>query len=137
MPIRFDTDSDIVQRRGRQTLEQAAEAVRNHYRYVVIQGNCSLDEAMRDPSSGDELSFRRALAVRRVLESYGIAKSRLRIVVCGPHEKLNDLKVPDRQVALVTLGSYYLPTEMDVIDDRDIDSLESPGDKKKEAPSGH
>ena len=116
-PIRFGRNSDEIPKTAFPDLDQVAELIRHHYRIIVIQGHCSAEEASRDAIRGHDLSFRRAVAVKIALEARGVASSRLRIVSCANHESTKDLKSPDRQLVVVTLGQYFLPTEHDVLED--------------------
>ena len=136
-PVRFTRDSDALSRPIRAELELVAEVIRHHYRMIVIQGHCSQDEASRDPQEGHDLSFRRGLAVRAALEDYGVGAARMRIVSCGSHEKLNDIGANDHQVVVVTMGSYFLPTDLDVIDETPLDQLAKPEAAKAPAHGGH
>lgn len=120
-PIRFARNSDVIPKSAATDLDQVAEVVRHHYRMIVIQGHCSQEEAYRDPAGGHDLAFRRALAVKIALESRGIAAARLRLVSCASHESTATLKSPDRQLVVVTLGSYFLPTDNDVLNDEGMD----------------
>lgn len=124
-PIRFARNSDAIPRSADNDLEEIAEIVRHHFRIIVIQGHCSQEEAYRDAAGGHDLSFRRALAVKIALEARGISASRLRIVSCAAHESSAVLKSPDRQLAVVTLGTYFLPTENDILDG-DLNGAQSP-----------
>lgn len=121
-PIRFGRNSDVIPKSASADLDEVAEVVRHHYRIIVIQGHCSQEEASRDAAGGHDLSFRRALAVKIALESRGVGASRLRIVSCAAHESSTVLKSPDRQLVVVTLGSYFLPTENDVLEEESIDA---------------
>ena len=116
-PIRFGRNSDEISKTALLDLDEIAEVIRHHYRIIVIQGHCSQEEASRDAIRGHDLSFRRAVAVKIALEARGVAPSRLRIVSCANHESTKDLKSPDRQLAVVTIGQYFLPTEHDVLED--------------------
>ena len=116
-PVRFARNSDVVPKSAQADLDEIAEIVRHHYRMIVIQGHCSQEEAYRDPAGGHDLSFRRAIAVKIALETRGVAAARLRLVSCAAHESMSVLKSPDRQLVVVTLGTYFLPTEQDVLDD--------------------
>ncbi len=136
-PVRFARDSVTLSKSIKAELEQVAEVIRHHYRMIVIQGHCSQDEASRDPQEGHDLSFRRGLAVRAALEDYGVGAARMRIVSCGSHEKLNDIGANDHQVAVVTMGSYFLPTDFDVIDERPIEKSPKPAAAKAPAHGGH
>ena len=114
-----------------ENIEQAAEVVRHHYRSIVIQGHCSQEEAEVDSLGGDDLSIRRALAIKTALMNHGVAASRLRIVSCSCNEPLKELKTPDRQVAIVTIGSYFLPTDRDVMDEGKFRSVDEETTPKK------
>jgi chemotaxis protein MotB len=132
-PIRFARNSAILSSSANDNLEQIAEVVRDHFRSIVIQGHCSEEEAASDPEDGHELSFRRAIAVRNALrDKFGVAAKRMRIVSCSSHEPLKELKSPDRQVALVTIGEYFLMSEGDAIDE---DPIPGPAEDKK--PTSH
>jgi outer membrane protein OmpA-like peptidoglycan-associated protein len=133
-PIRFARNSDVVPKSEHADLDEIAEVVRHHYRMIIVQGHCSQEEASRDAAGGHDLAFRRALSVKIGLESRGVAASRLRIVSCAAHESMEVLKSPDRQLAVVTLGTYFLPTENDVLDGE----IQSEGeDKKPTSNHGH
>ena len=103
----------------------------------MIQGHCSDEEALHDRSGGDDLAFRRAMAVKEVLVSQGISAWRLCPVVCGAHESPRTLKSQDRQIVIVTLGSYYLPTEHDVIDEGHAPKVDGPDPSNASGHGGH
>lgn len=133
-PIRFARDSATIPKSAMENVEQIAEVVRHHFRMIVIQGHCSQEEAVHDSLEGDDLALRRAIAVKTLLKNLGVSASRLRIVSCGSSEPLKNLKSPDRQLVVVTLGAYFLPTDNDVIDEGLI-AKEVPENTKKD--SGH
>lgn len=120
-PIRFARNSDIVPRSSQEDLDQIAEVIRHHYRMILIQGHCSQEEAYRDAAGGHDLAFRRAMAVKNALEARGVAAARLRLVSCANHESMNVVKSPDRQLVIVTLGSYFLPSDDDHISEELLD----------------
>ena len=130
--VRFARNADVVPKSANADLDEIAEIVRHHYRMIVVQGHCSQEEAHRDPAGGHDLAFRRALAVKIALESRGVAATRLRLVTCAAHESMSVLKSPDRQLAVVTLGTYFLPTEEDVLQEESLDD-----DKEQHATQGH
>lgn len=132
-PIRFAKNSDVVPKSALADLDEIAEMVRHHYRMLVIQGHCSQEEAYRDAAGGHDLSFRRALAVKIALESRGVAATRLRIVSCASHESMTVLKSPDRQLVVVTMGTYFLPTENDVLEG----AIDDDAIKKHPSTHGH
>lgn len=110
-PVYFAKNSAKLPTDSAADLDQIGELIRHHFRAVVIQGHCSPEEAEQDPSGGHELAFRRAVAVRQALESRGIAASRLRLVSCASHSVPNGLAADDKQLAVVTMGNYLLPTD--------------------------
>lgn len=110
-PIFFAKNSTKLPEDSVSDLEQIGELIRHHYRAVVIQGHCSPEEAAEDPSGGHDLAFRRALTVRQALEDRGIAASRLRLVSCASHATPKGLEAADKQLVVVTMGSYLLPTD--------------------------
>jgi outer membrane protein OmpA-like peptidoglycan-associated protein len=116
-PIRFARDSASIPKTASENLEQIAEVVRHHFRTIVIQGHCSQEEARHDSLEGDDLALRRAIAVKTALKNLGVGSSRLRIVSCSSNEPLKNLKSPDRQLVVVTIGAYFLPTDNDVLDE--------------------
>jgi outer membrane protein OmpA-like peptidoglycan-associated protein len=122
-PIRFSRNSDVIPKSALADLEQIAEVIRHHYRMIVIQGHCSPEEAYRDSAGGHDLSFRRALAVKIALESLGVASARLMQVTCANNQPLTTVKTPDRQLVVVTLGTYFLPTDNDTLSE---ESMEAP-----------
>lgn len=130
-PFYFDRNSAVISDLSEENLEQIAEVVRPHYRMLVIQGHCSQEEARIDPEGGHSLSFRRALAVKNVLRKHGVAEKRLQIVSMSSNAAPNTLKSVDRQLVIVTLGTYFLPTENDVLDERSIDK------KDESTPPSH
>lgn len=121
-PIRFARDSASIPKSASENLEQIAEVVRHHFRMIVIQGHCSQEEAVHDSLEGDDLALRRAIAVKTALKNYGVAASRLRIVSCSSNEPMKNLKSPDRQLVVVTIGSYFLPGDNDILDEGTIPS---------------
>ncbi len=136
-PIRFARDSALISKSSSENLEQIAEVVRHHFRMVVIQGHCSQEEAEHDPQDGDDLAFRRAIAVKAALRNHGVAASRLRIVSCSSHETLKTLKSPDRQLVIVTLGAYFLPTDNDVIDEGNLVPINDDTPPQSSSHGGH
>lgn len=134
-PIRFGRNSDVIPKSANADLDEIAEIIRHHYRMIVIQGHCSQEEAHRDAAGGHDLAFRRALAVKIALESRGVASTRLRLVTCAAHESMTALKSPDRQLAVVTLGTYFLPTDNDVLQEESISKEAEP--KKADSSHGH
>lgn len=113
-PFYFERDSDVISDVSEENLQLISAVVRQHYRMIVIQGHCSQEEARND--RGDDLTFRRAKAVKEILKKYGVAERRLNIVALSSNATPNTLKSEDRQLVIVTLGSYFLPTANDVID---------------------
>jgi chemotaxis protein MotB len=109
-PVRFSRSSAVIPKSADGDLNEIAEVVRHHFRAIIVQGHCSQEESAHDSLEGHDLSFRRALAVKVALEARGVAASRLRIVSCGAHESLSEIKSPDRQLVVVTLGAYFLPS---------------------------
>jgi len=136
-PIRFKTNSDVLPSGVDQELELIAEAVRNHFRTIIVHGNCTEEEASRDGAGGDDLAFRRALAVKNKLKSLGIANSRISIVSQSCNAKLEHLKTTDRKLALVTLGEYFLPGNKDLISDNVIQDDEPKKESDSKSHSGH
>jgi outer membrane protein OmpA-like peptidoglycan-associated protein len=130
-PVRFARNSDVVPKSAASDLDEIAEIVRHHYRMIVIQGHCSQDEAYRDAAGGHDLAFRRALSVKIALESRGVASARLRIVSCAAHEAISTLKSPDRQLVVITLGTYFLPTENDLLEEK------IPGEEQETPPTSN
>ena len=110
-PVYFAKNSTKLPDDSAADLEQIGELIRHHYRAVVIQGHCSPEEAAEDSSGGHDLAFRRAVAVRQALEGRGIAASRLRLVSCASHAAPKGLAAADKQLAVVTMGNYLLPTD--------------------------
>jgi len=110
-PVYFTSHSTKVPSTASQDLEQIAELIRHHYRAVVIQGHCSPEEAKQDPSGGHDLAFRRAVALKMALEDRGIAASRLRLVTCSFHAVPPGLEAKEKQLAVVTMGNYMLPSD--------------------------
>jgi len=135
-PIRFDRNSDVVTKSMASDLDQIAEVIRHHYRVVLIQGHCSPEEATRDGMQGHDLSFRRAAAVKIALQSRGVAAARMRIVSCANHEALKDLKANSRQLVVVTIGEYLLPSENEILQD-DIPPLDTKPSPKDGSHGGH
>lgn len=114
-PVFFVENSAKVPTNSSADLDQVAELIRHHYRAVVIQGHCSPEEAAQDSSGGHDLAFRRAVALRKELEGRGIAASRLRLVSCASHSVPKGLEAADKQLAVVTMGGYLLPTDDDTL----------------------
>jgi chemotaxis protein MotB len=121
-PIFFAEHSSKIPAASAADLDQIAELVRHHFRAVVIQGHCSPEEALQDPSGGHDLAFRRTVAVRQALEDRGIAASRLRLVSCASHATPKRLAAADKQLAVVTMGNYLLPTDDDSLAEPSIPS---------------
>lgn len=136
-PFYFDKGSARITNVSRENLAEIAEITAGHWRRIVIQGHCSDEEALHDRLGGDDLAFRRAMAVKDVLVSQGISAWRLCPVVCGAHESPKTLKSQDRQIVIVTLGSYYLPTEHDVIDDGRVPKVDAPDPAAASGHGGH
>ena len=133
-PIRFAQNSAVIPKATIENIEQIAAIVRHHFRMVVIQGHCTESEAERDPENGHDLAYHRALAVCAALRNHGVAATRLRVVSCSSYEPLKNLNSTDRQLAVVTLGSYFLPTDNDVIEDK---TLNTKDEVKSPQKSGH
>lgn len=131
-PMYFAKNSTKLPADSAADLDQIGELIRHHYRAVVIQGHCSPEEAIQDPSSGHDLAFRRALAVRQALEDRGIAASRLRLVSCASHAAPQGLEAADKQLAVVTMGNYLLPT-----DDRSLAEPSIPTQQVKSRSGPH
>lgn len=112
-PIVFAKNSTKIPPEAAADLDEAAEIIRHHFKAIVIQSHCSPEEASEDPSGGHDLTFRRATAVRQALEDRGIAASRIRLVSCSSHSAPPKLKGSDRQLVVLTMGSYLLPTDAD------------------------
>ena len=85
----------------------------------------SPEEAVQDPSGGHDLTFRRAVSVRQALESRGIAASRLRLVTCAAHAVPKGLAATDKQLSVVTMGNYLLPTDDNAMSEPSIPTLQS------------
>lgn len=131
-PFYFERDSAELNDVSEENLQEIAEVVRQHYRMIVIQGHCSQEEAKN--GRGDELSYRRAAAVKGILQKYGVAEKRLAIVALSSNASPNTVKSDDRQLAIVTIGSYFLPTINDVID---TDPMMKKEDEAPPAQGGH
>lgn len=131
-PIRFARNRADIPKNAMENLEQIAEVVRHHYRTIVVQGFCSQEEADQDPLEGDELCIKRTLAVKAVLKKdFGVSASRIRIISCGPTDPANDLKSPDRQLVIITLGDYFLPSKVPGDDGPMSFNEDSPSTPKK------
>lgn len=135
-PIRFERNSEVIPKSAGVDLDQIAEVIRHHYRVIVIQGHCSAEEASRDALQGHDLSFRRAVAVKLALQSRGVGAARLRIVSCANHESPQELKSLNRQLVVVTIGAYLLPSENDVLED-DLPKPEPKSGAKAGSHGGH
>lgn len=136
-PFYFEKGSARITNLSRENLAEIAEITAGHWRRIVIQGHCSDEEALHDRLGGDDLAFRRAMAVKEVLVTQGISAWRLCPVVCGAHESPKTLKSQDRQIVIVTLGQYYLPTEHDVIDDSPAQKVDGPDPANASGHGGH
>ncbi len=86
--IPFDDGSAEISADAREHLTDAAAQLVGQ-RYVVdVRGNVSAAEAAMTPDRGMELSFKRSLAVARVLEENGLKWRQLRIVAGGDSYRL-------------------------------------------------
>jgi chemotaxis protein MotB len=110
-PVYFAANSIKVPTTAASDLDEIAALIRHHYRAVVVQGHCSPDEAKQDPTEGHDLAFRRAVALKKALEDRGVAASRLRLVTCSFHAVPPGLESKEKQLAVVTMGNYLLPSE--------------------------
>ena len=135
-PIRFDRNSDVVAKSMASALDQIAEVIRHHYRVILVQGHCSPEEAARDGMQGHDLSFRRAVADKHALQSRGVAAARMRITSCANHESPKNLKANSRQLVVVTIGEYLLPSENEILED-ELPSLDTKPAKKDGSHGGH
>lgn len=135
-PVFFEQGSSRLTGDWKANLEEVAENIRHHYKEVIIQGHCSPDEAAQDPLGGDELTFRRALAVKRALKDLGIAAKKLRPVPLSSNCMPSTLSPEDRQLAVVSMGSYLLPSGGDVLDDPRFLPKED-ADSKTSSHGGH
>ena len=133
-PFYFERGSAEITDVSEENLQEIAEVVRHHYRMILIQGHCSQEESDNDREGGHELTYRRALAVRNILRKYGVAEKRLDVVSLSSNHTPKTLKSADRQVVIVTLGAYFLPTDNDVIDDGPIPAADEP---KPASHGGH
>ena len=133
MAIKFGRDSADILDSNSELLEEIAEAVRHHFRDVIVQGHCTAEEAMNDPLEGDEIAFHRAMAVKRALVARGVAARRLYAVSLSNNASVSALPAKDRQVAIVTIGSYFLPSDKDIVSDGTINTK----DKAPAKPSAH
>lgn len=115
-PIEFDFNSSLITRQADEKLQEIAEIVRHHFRTIVLQGHCSPEEAQYDSEDGHKLTCARANAVRKALKKYGVAETKLAVVSLSSHATPEYLKSEDRQLVIVTIGDYMLPTKRDVID---------------------
>lgn len=122
-PIDFDFNSAVLTKDADEKLQEIAEIVRHHFRTVVLQGHCSPDEAELDPEGGHKLTCARANAVRNALRKYGVAETKLAVVSLSSHSAPKNLRPEDRQLVIVTIGTYLLPTKDDIIDSGSTSSL--------------
>ena len=136
-PFHFAKNSAKLTDVSKGNLEEIAEVIRHHYRMIIIQAHCSDEEAAKDALGGDDLTFRRAIAVKQILEDQGVAAWRLRPVLCSSHESRKALNTTNRQIVIVTLGSYYLPNEHDVVDEGNMPSPDEAAPAKDSGHGGH
>lgn len=130
-PVYFAQHSPKLPSSSAADLDQIAEIIRHHFRAIVIQGHCSPEEAAQDPTGGHDLTFRRAAAVKRALEDRGVAASRLRLVTCASHAVPMGLDSSEKQLVVVTMGNYLLPTDNDTLAEP---SIPSPQTKSRNGP---
>ncbi|MBM4107647.1 MAG: hypothetical protein FJ255_02365 [Phycisphaerae bacterium] len=81
--VPFEDGSDLLSQSARDVIEDTAQRLRGLNWIVELRGHASPSEALRDPDKGLELSYRRALAVRRVLVESGVRREQLRVVAIG------------------------------------------------------
>jgi outer membrane protein OmpA-like peptidoglycan-associated protein len=134
-PIDFDFNSAIIAPDSDERLQEIAEIVRHHFRLIVIQGHCSPDEAEYDPEGGHKLTCARANAVRNGLRKYGVAEKRLTIVSLAANAAPPSVNPEDRQLVIVTIGEYLLPTKNDLIDTGSTANMTD--DKPPSSHGGH
>ena len=108
-PIFFGKSSSDIPLQSEDTLDQIADVVRHHYRILLIQGHCSIEERRMDPVGGHDLAFRRALAIGQALEKRGIAAARIRVVSCADNETPDETPDNLKHRAVIQLGNWYLP----------------------------
>lgn len=108
-PVFFAEGSSNIPLQSEDTLDQIADVVRHHYRILLIQGHCSLEESRNDPAGGHDLAFSRALAIGRALEKRGIAAARIRVISCADNDTPKETQDNLKHRAVIQLGSWYLP----------------------------
>lgn len=116
-PIIFEESSADIPLNWEPQVDEIATVLRHHFRQIVIQGHCSLAESERDPQGGHEIAFRRALAVKTALQQRGIAASKMRLVSCAHYDTFRESKSTIQRRAVVTLGTYYLPGQDQLMED--------------------
>jgi flagellar motor protein MotB len=86
--IPFDDGSAELSADSRRTLAEAASQLVGQRFVVDVRGHVSAAEAAMTQDQGMDLSFRRAVAVARVLEENGLKRRQLRIVAAGDSWRL-------------------------------------------------
>lgn len=86
--VEFDTDSAEVPPSGRTILLDASKKLKDSGYIIEIRGHASPFEARRDYDRANDLAYKRAMAVARVLIESGIKKETLSVVSRGSFDLL-------------------------------------------------
>lgn len=108
-PVLFKQNSAEIPLEWEEVLDDIATVVRHHYRILLIQGHCSLQERRTDVEGGHDLAFRRAQAIGKALEVRGIAAGRIRLISCADNDTPDETAEDLRYRAVIQLGNWYLP----------------------------
>jgi outer membrane protein OmpA-like peptidoglycan-associated protein len=81
--VPFEDDADVLTESGRARAEQIGVLLKGMRFVLEIRGHASPSEAMRDPERANQLAFRRAMAVARVLETQGVTWEQMRVSSAG------------------------------------------------------
>lgn len=86
--VEFDTDSAEVPPMGRSVLQDAAKKLKDRGYIIEVRGHASPFEARRDYDRANDLAYKRAMAVARVLIESGVKKETLSVVSRGSFDLL-------------------------------------------------
>lgn len=86
--IPFDDKSAVLSSRGRETVSQAAQKLRDKKWVIEVRGHVSPFESMRNIHKAMQLSHDRAMAVAMALVEGGVKWENIRVVACGDNDRL-------------------------------------------------
>ncbi len=85
--ILFETDTGVLNERGRTEVAELARRWRGLRSLLEIRGHVSAAEAFARPDHGMQLAYERAINVARLLADNGIGWDQLRVVACADNDR--------------------------------------------------